>query len=492
MSEFKKGTQGDIYNNNIYIGSEKYENKVVTKKDLDDLFSHIHDRYEIYNLSTGLISFEGITLLGDWTIKIGRAQGYIVNNLPVNPAVPNSSFPYLSNSITFVQYPGLESYTVTPGIYKWTFFWLHADQKLYITHTYPDAKEQREWILLGHVQHPTNKISAVLNEVNYIQSPAQQVRDLWDLFGLFNNGIHPYAPALNPSSMKFGLSAGELWGNGINFGKIDKNPNRLVYSGIIPNNLIFTYRTSLGVNQPDWPVGEGNLNNQTDVKPAKYENVSNPSSPTWENVTGYSNQRVFLAASGNIVVQYGQKNYGQLSEALAAINTESFITYEALVEDTVLIGIITLKSNCDNLGDSSKAVFTTVSGFGSTSGTSGSIVVSLQTAYDNSAPPQIITSYNRGALKIKQGSVAENNVLEIIDSSGNPAVQLNADKSIQLGTEWEIKNNATNLEINEIGVQTPNIMKIYKTPADPGSLGKAVKVNIDATTTIKELEFGGW
>lgn len=39
--EFKKGKKGITIEQNIFIGSEKYENKVVTKKELNNILSEV-------------------------------------------------------------------------------------------------------------------------------------------------------------------------------------------------------------------------------------------------------------------------------------------------------------------------------------------------------------------------------------------------------------------------------------------------------------------
>ena len=122
-----------------------------------------------------------------------------------------------------------------------------------------------------------------------------------------------------------------------------------------------------------------------------------------------------------IRVQYGQKVYGSLTEAITATQEELFVEYVNNRDNGILIGILSVNKNATNLSNPTQARFNLVSKFGETLGGSGGLsTTTLQQAYDNSSTPEIVTNSTLGAVTFKRGSTSDSdNVIEVQSGNGS-------------------------------------------------------------------------
>ena len=364
------------------------------------------DRSTVNN-STGVFVFSGLSKVSSTQFSVAPVKGWIVDDT-TNP---------LSPQIFYVDYSGgthTDSYVSTDFE---TFVYLTSGGTISQQPIPLTEQQRRQNIFLGKIGHPDKtSINLVFSQPDFVLSPLAQLRDMFTPINLINGGVYPSA---NGSNLKFNTSAGFLYGLGINFVSSTLNPNALSISGTSP--CTFQYRTQTG----------GTVTNVTDIDPLNYD-VGGVKTP----ITGTkaTNQRIFLLQNGTFRVQYGQNEYNTLTQAIEALQTETFTPFPNFINNAVLIGILTVLSTATDLTDSSKARFFFASKFGETIGAAGGVsTTNLQQAYNNSSQPEIIINSTLDGLSIKNGTGnADNitNLLEGLDTSGSTTSFIRADGGI--------------------------------------------------------------
>lgn len=349
------------------------------------------DNFSVNNLSTGVFSFGGITKTSNTTFSVSPAQGWVVDNY-TDPSLP---------TVKYIDYPGATglttSYLNTATI---TYLLLDQNSNLVSQSNVPTPIQRRDYIYLGKIGHPDKaNLSIAFQVVDSMQSPLSQVRDMFLAIPLINDGVKPYAgPNLN-----FNATGGTLYGLGINFPINSKDPNRKVITG--GNPVTFQYRTQLG----------GNLSDRTTIDPLNWDNggvITLVGSPAKQA----TNQRIYLLQDGSFRIQYGQQVYIDLDTAVNAIPTETFTPFPNFRDNGILIGILSVSSDVTALNNTLQAVFTLTSKFGEAGGGGAGVggTATLQSAYNNSTEPEIITNPTLGAVTFKRGSTSDtDNVVEI-------------------------------------------------------------------------------
>jgi hypothetical protein len=148
--------------------------------------------------------------------------------------------------------------------------------------------------------------------------------------------------------------------------------------------------------------------------------------------------------TGVINVLYGQTRYATLAEAIANIQSETFIPYPNAESTGILIGVLSVRNDIvadgEPLTNTDYAKFTLVSKFGeSFGGTGGLSTTNLQQAYDNSTTPEILTNSTLGPLSLKNGAgTADNvtNLYEAINAGGTVTMFVRADGYVS-GTTFQ-------------------------------------------------------
>jgi hypothetical protein len=352
------------------------------------------DSHTLLEAGTGATEFGGISAGTNpaTQFNVGPLKGHIVDNI-TNPAVPTD---------IEVQYAGATNLT-TPylagsGI---TYLMINSLGQLVMQDTQPTPSQRRANILIGRLAHPAGTIVNRLNMVDYVQSPVQQIRDIWNPIKLINEGVYPFP---NGANLSLNLTQGKLWGSGINFHNDRTNPNSFAVG---PTTLVsFNYRTQTGLG----------ANAQTVLQPGNYDNAGTITA-IGGSPNQATNQRVFITQNGQLIIQYGQVVYGSMAEAIAGASNESFITFQNLLDNAILIAIITLKRNATNLQDIAQARILLVGKFGEAVGAAGGLATTtLQNAYNNSTIPQITTNATTDGVVIKQGSGLDTDSLIIFQN----------------------------------------------------------------------------
>lgn len=89
---------------------------------------------------------------------------------------------------------------------------------------------------------------------------------------------------------------------------------------------------------------------------------------TIPGVNDFQNMRIYQTSNSTLLVQPGQVIHNSISEALSAINTETFITAPSMVENGLLIGYLSVQDGATDLANVAEAIFTQAGKFQSTSG----------------------------------------------------------------------------------------------------------------------------
>jgi len=312
-----------------------------------DTFTAYPSVSEIANsLSSGLIDGGLMTINANPALfDITAGTAVIIDSWTV-PSAP------VTYSVSWATQTGI---TVTNiGTSTVTYVYVDNTGALVQTTVSPTSITRRDYVFLGQLGHTNlTTIAAIINRPDVLASPIQQHRDLEAAIGVINNGNKITA---NGANLNINKSSGTLYLNGLNFHTDPKTPSFKTFASATA--LTFRYRTQTG-----------NGASTALIDPTNYDNAGTITAIVGTKST---NQRIYLTAGGNVVIQYGQTVYNSQALAQAAINSESFVLFPNLEESAVLLCVLTVQSNCTDLTDSTRATFTYASKFGETQASGGS------------------------------------------------------------------------------------------------------------------------
>ena len=379
-------------------------------------------------ISTGAYEYTGMTINSSTTVNVSPMRGWIVQNTYSFATLPD---------VTNLYYTGGTGITITNiATADATYVLVNSASTLYQQTTYPTPQQRRENIFLGKVVHPNRtSLLTVNNTVDYDVSPMSALRDLWSPIKLINQGV---LPSFN-TGLTFNTSLGSLYGNGIGWTTNQLNPNSVTISA--KTSASFFYRTQTG----------GTSGLVSVIDPTKYDVNGVITSVGAVGSNDATNQRIYLYPTGVINVLYGQTIYTTLTEAIANIDSETFVTYPNAETTAILIGVISVRNDIvadgEPLTNTNYAKLTLVSKFGeSFGGTGGLSTTTLQQAYNNSSTPEITTNLTLGPLSVKNGAgTADNvtNVFEGVNSGGTTTSYVRADGAIYGSTISGVTISAT-------------------------------------------------
>ena len=347
-------------------------------------------------ISTGTYEYTGMTLGTGTTINVAPMRGWIVRNTYDYSTLPD---------VTNVYYSGQTGITITNiATADATYVLVNSASTLYQQTTFPTPQQRRENIFLGKVVHPNRtSLLTVNNTVDYDVSPMSSLRDLWSPIKLINQGV---LPSFN-TGLTFNTSLGTLYGNGIGWTTNQLNPNSVTISA--KTSASFFYRTQTG----------GTSGLVSVIDPTKYDVNGVITSVGTAGSNDATNQRIYLYPTGVINVLYGQTRYNTLTEAIANIDSETFVTYPNAETTAILIGVISVRNDIvadgQPLTNTNYAKLTLVSKFGeSFGGTGGLSTTTLQQAYDNSSEPEILINSTLNGVTIQNGTGGADNVTALL------------------------------------------------------------------------------
>ena len=355
--------------------------------------------------STGVI-FGGtlsINVINDTKFDVSAGEGHVVNPI--------------TGTFTHVTWPDFNSIQTTyVGVL--TFVSITAAATLTFSSSKPSNADTRTNIFLGALVHVNSvNIDTVNNEQMTLLSSTNQLKDLASAIGFINQSGNACEPS---NLLRFKKSAGQLFSFGSNFSIDPRNPH-LKNMALWDSNGSdsFQYRFASGLSLP---LG------QQDIIP----NLLDDGTPTGGTIANnrWGIQRIYLFVSNNVKIMPTSEEYKNEDAALAAIDDPNFITEQSILDNGLLIGLILVKGNCFDL-DSNRAHFISAGRFGAGSGAGN--FSNLQSIFDASLSPQLLTDSVNNTLVIKEGVSALGPILEVHDKLGGLMMSVD-DTSLDIGT----------------------------------------------------------
>ncbi len=360
----------------------------------------------VYNeLSTGLKQGCTITINTDTTkVNISSGYGIIVNNS--DPDAPTFSI---------VNFAGITALAITNiATANATYLAINSSGNVVQQTTPYTSAQSRDLIVIGVAIHSNRTLVNVINNLPDVSVSSQgQVNDLLNGLGEFNIDGNIISP--NNGNLNINKSEGRIFKKGSNFINNIEAPHVLTLPLLTAPNTI-RYRLQDGTE----------YTNTNSIDPNNYDN-NNVLTPVQPNK--FTIQHIVLFPSNLIRIQYGQNVYGSKSEAIQAIQTETFIEEQNIKDNGLLRALLVIKSGTTDLSNINNAQFLEVDRFGSSKFSSGSGgTTTLQQAYNNSIRPQIVTDSEKTAFQVKNGQVENTEaVVEILSNEDKITSQLRGD-----------------------------------------------------------------
>lgn len=269
--------------------------------------------------------------------------------------------------------------------------------------------QSRSIVVLGIVVHPDNVNIFVVNNNQHIAYNVMSTSyDLAEAIGIFNISGNVYSGNIG-GNLSLDKTVGTVFRAGSNYETDINDPHSKILPllSVLNFNYVYNDNSNDGITTQIDPEnlddGTGGLIELTDL------------SKKW------SVQRIYSFSSNTIAIQRGTEQYDNLDKALAGISTEDYFTASSIAPNGLLRGWMAVKGNAIDLTDPAQAQFIEAPKFGEGSGSTGGggSVTDLQTAYNNSITPEIVTDASNGALTVKRGSALDtDNVFEGKNGAG--------------------------------------------------------------------------
>lgn len=299
------------------------------------------------DLSTGISSGGNMdpNVGNPQAIDIAALVGYVVDNTSVTPGAP---------SLIRVDAPAQTVALDAGGLARPITWWLMDSAGNVIQQAArPDGTQRRTHLLLGATVFESG--SAQIIEVQslpvILPQQANQIVDLMDALGPFSLSGNRISNA--GANRSFNKTSGLLFARAFNHfvgSVLTDNP----HISASPAQTPCQFRR-VTQNITSFPAG-GIV---TTIDPANYD-VGGVVTPVGGGVNTSTIQRVYLFATNippnQILVQYGQQQYGSLSAAIAGIGAGNFVP-APVNADGALIGYIAVIRSATNLSDPTQAAF---------------------------------------------------------------------------------------------------------------------------------------
>lgn len=363
-------------------------------------------------LSSGIVD-GGILTVGapNTTFSVSDGFGYIADHV-TSPSSP---------TLTKVVWSGLSNLTVDDlATQLITFVSMNAAGAVIQQSGRWTPAQYRTLIPLGVLVHVNN---LNLDTTNNSQHPAidaaAQVADVLNGIGFVNvgndaNRFFPTGATLNISK-----TVGAILAHGSNWDIDPLNPHTRTLSALTA--LTFQYRFQDGSNGATGIAINPNIWDDGGVSTA---------TPAGK----YTIQRIYSFISNNVKIQPGQFLYDSIEEAKAQLQQEGWITEPSLIANGLLRGLLIVRQGTTDL-TSGDALFLEATPFGDVFGVAQLDVSTLQSGYDFSSAPDILTDATNGALTLQRGSAADtDDVFEIQNGAGTRTFAVRGDGLIDAGT----------------------------------------------------------
>jgi hypothetical protein len=310
--------------------------------------------------------------------------------------------------------------------------------------------QSRSLIVLGLVVHVDGVSIFVVNNRQHIAYNAlSSTYDLAEAMGIFNINGNVFSGNAG-GNLSIDKTVGNVFRMGSNYETANDNPHEKTLTLITAGTFTYVYNNNAtGVT--------GTL-----IDPTSLDDGAGGLT-TLSNNTKWSVQRIYSFTSNVVAIQRGVTEYNSQDEAVNGIDGSAYFQASSLEANGLLRGWLVVKKNATDLTDISEAQFIEAPKFGSGGGSSGGSVsiVDLQTAYNNSTTPEVLTDATRGGLTIKRGSASDtDNVLEIQNGAGGTTVAIDGNGGATFGGDIEASNATLNGNLDIISDSTFTSLKI--------------------------------
>lgn len=255
--------------------------------------------------ATGALTNSLLSINADPTkFDLQAGSGYIIDNW-TNPSAPTA---------TLVTWSAFTAQTAT---YRTTAtattVMINSSGQIVQQTTPPSNADYRDYIVIGKLIHTTKaNILGTASFLRGIPSCDLFATDLAAFLGPLAKGVDISA---NGANLNLNRSAGTMFRVGSNAANGLKTPNTSTVSSSTAFSFQYRYRDGSGGFKADAST--------TSVNPSVYDNGTGTLADPGANK--YTNQHVYVFTNGNTFIVPGQVVYNSLSEAVAAVRTESLV-----------------------------------------------------------------------------------------------------------------------------------------------------------------------
>jgi len=271
-------------------------------------------------------------------------------------------------------------------------------------------------------------INAVNNQQMVIEWPANGIRDFMDAIGFVNVSGNEVSDG--GSLLTIQKNVGEMLKFGANYGTLDsqiKNPHIITLATINTNaGGNFQYRMQDGTSS--------SLTLTDVISNIKDDGTAYPGSTFANGRWGVS--RVFSFTSNALKIQPTQDDYKDKNKAIESINNDPFVIEPSIQANGMLIGYIINKGDATDLTNPNQAEFLNAGKFGAGVSSVVGGTQDMQSVYDQSLQPQILTDDSLGAVQFKRGTTGgdTDSVFEIINGSSTQSLKVTGAGEVTIGT----------------------------------------------------------
>ena len=316
--------------------------------------------------------------------------------------------------ITDIAWSGLTAQTIgQPYSGVITFISINSSGSIVASSIKPTNSQIRDNIFLGVIVHVDGvSIVATNDEQMTLLGSSNQMRDIAEALGFINISGNLLS---SNNLLTIAKSSGQMLKFGANYKNDVNDPHWLTLPAIDTNigggaPNIFQYRMQNGTSSA--------LTFTNIISNIKDDGTNYPGATFGGGRWGVD--YVFSFTSNALKIQPTQDDFKNSDNAIESIGSGAFVIEQSIEANGLLIGYIIHKGDATDLSDPSEAFFLAAGKFGSGTSKVAGGTQSLQSVYDNSIDPEIITDATRNGVTIQVGSGADtDDALEIKNTAGS-------------------------------------------------------------------------
>lgn len=385
--------------------------------------------------STGSFEGGGVTSASATTFNVSAGRGLVSDNS--DPAIP------ILTQVEWSAFSNVTSTYVSDTGETYTYLTIDSTGTLIQTpgSTTLTDQQKRQQIIVGGLLHIGGTILFAWDRQIPLVNPMNNLEDLTTSIGSFSVSGNRILKITGTLELEKSLGSSFYLG-GDNVAE-PESPNILT-TGILSGstlvysdgqNIIGLSGTSIDVDNYD-PDGLGTL-----------------SSIGGNNFAAH---RIWHQPTENVVIfQYAQQIYTNLTDAKNEFQNETYLTPDVLLKEAYLVAVIICRTGETDLDNAARSVIVPQGKFAGTGG-GGSTLDTLQTAYNNSITPEIVTNSTNGSVDFKSGVLNTSNLVTFQSTGGtiNAYIQANGNatfsgqvdtNTVRLISTPTLDNNATNI-----------------------------------------------